>query len=86
MDRDKIKKYIEDNIASEIDRDPVLPKFTVNEGKVENFEAGGEGRRLDVDSTANSLNNLLIVPFSELNLSVNEMPVSSAGEGKCSRD
>jgi len=82
LDREKIKKYIEEKVAPEIDRDSVLPKFTVNEGKVENFEPGGEGRKLDVDMAVNSVSNLLIVPFEELNLSVNEIPVSSAGEDK----
>lgn len=81
LDKNKIKKYIEENVATEINQDYVLPKFTLNDGKVENFAPGKEGRELDVDLTVNSLAGLLTNPFEELNLSVKIIPYSNKNEG-----
>ncbi|HNY36054.1 MAG TPA: VanW family protein [Candidatus Pacearchaeota archaeon] len=81
LDKNKIKKYIEENVATEINQDYVLPKFTLNDGKVENFIPGKEGRELDIDLTVNLLAGLLTNPFEELNLSVKIIPYSNENEG-----
>jgi len=81
LDKKKVRKYVEGEIASSIDQDAVLPKFTLGEGKVENFKPGKEGRKLDVDSTVNSLSRLPIFPFKELELPVSNVPISSATSG-----
>ncbi len=77
LDKNKIKKYITEKVAAEIDQNYVLPKFTLNEGIVENFKPGKEGRVLDVDLTVNLLSELINNPFKELNLSVKILPYST---------
>ena len=74
LDKDKIREYIKENVSSEIDQTPSLPKFSFENNIIENFEPGREGRRLNIDLTVELLSNLIENPFSELDLSVEILP------------
>lgn len=49
LNDDKIKEYIEINIAPEINQRSMLPKFSFKYGVIKNFEPGQEGRIIDSD-------------------------------------
>lgn len=76
LDKEKIEKYIKENVSLKINQKALAPKFTFTNEVFENFEPGQEGRELDIDLTVELLSKLIESPFKELNLSVKEFPVS----------
>lgn len=80
LDRNKIERYIKENVVPGINQTSVLPKFTLKDGVIEKFEAGREGRELDIELTISLIENLLENPFNKLDLVVNILPFSSDGE------
>lgn len=50
LNDDKIKEYIEINVAPEINQRSMLPKFSFKYGVIKNFEPGQEGRIIDTES------------------------------------
>lgn len=69
LDRERIREYLKNNVAAEIDQDPVLPKISLSDGKVDNFQPGKEGLKLDIEPLIGTLSGLLSNPTVELNLS-----------------
>jgi len=52
---DEIKKYLEKNIASKINKDPIDARFEIENGKVTQFKASQDGIKVELDKTAQDL-------------------------------
>ena len=78
INEEKARIYIKENIASQIDQSPRLPKFNLSNGTVENFEPGREGRKLDIEKTVSILSKLIDEPFKYIDLPVEKIVLDSS--------
>lgn len=78
IDREKTEQYIKENISVQIDQTPRLPKFNLNNGLVENFQPGMEGRKLDLEKTTERLITLIEEPFKNFYLPVEKIILESS--------
>ncbi len=53
----KITSYLEENIANEIKKEMILPKFEMNNEKVTNWQTGKDGRELDIEQSLLNIKN-----------------------------
>ncbi|MCK9393617.1 VanW family protein, partial [bacterium] len=77
LDKDKISLFLKEEIASLIDIEPTMPKFSIENGKVKNFEAGSHGVSLDIDRVSNLLAGIPINNISSLDLLVKKTSAPS---------
>lgn len=52
LDSEKIKEYLRESVAPQINQEPVTPRFMMQNGKVTSWQGGASGREVDIDSTA----------------------------------
>lgn len=57
LDQEKIKEYLQINVSPEINIESQRPKFEINNGKVSNWQAGTEGREVDMEASATKIIN-----------------------------
>ncbi len=76
LDENKIAEYLKENVAPGINQRAELPKFSFQDGIVENFSPGQEGKELDIDSTV----ELIKVGTKEIELKVNALPFPESNE------
>ncbi|MFA6251987.1 MAG: VanW family protein [Candidatus Paceibacterota bacterium] len=55
LSKEKIIDYLKSNISKDININPIMPKFSIENGKVKNFIPGEGGIEIDLDAMANSL-------------------------------
>lgn len=60
LDQKKVSEVLSELIASEIDREPINAKFEIKNGKVIEFQASRDGRKLKTEETFTKLENELI--------------------------
>lgn len=75
FDEEKIKNYLTTNIAPRIDKEVILPRFEMNNGKVTNWQGGKNGRALNLDESALLIAENLKTYSSEAELKINELLV-----------
>jgi len=46
-----VKEYLEENVASEVNEEPIAAKFKIKDGRVTEFQESRDGRELDVHAT-----------------------------------
>ncbi len=74
LDREKIIGYLDREIASSVNEDPVNGKFEIKDGKVAEFQASHDGRKLSLaKSSAIIEESLVIRASSTVNLAVDEI-------------
>lgn len=59
LDFDKFKAYFEKNISIKIDEEVQSAKFRINAGKVSEFQGGKDGKKVNIEKTYETLDNLL---------------------------
>jgi len=60
LDQEKIKEYLKTEIAPEVDEENVLPRFEIKNGKVSSWQTGKDGRKVDLEASAQAITvNLL---------------------------
>jgi len=52
LDQDKIKEYLLLNVSPEVDIEAIRPRFEMKNSKVNNWQAGTDGRGVDMEATA----------------------------------
>ncbi len=66
LDKEKIIKYLEKNIAPDINREPINAKFKIEDGRVVEFQTSQNGLKLASDKTAQKIENILLNSTSTL--------------------
>ncbi|MDA3802836.1 MAG: VanW family protein [Patescibacteria group bacterium] len=77
LDEEKIRTYLEEEIAEEVKVEMVLPKFEVEEEKVKNWQVGENGRELDIDESIENIKDGFKEDKTEIFLSTNILDVES---------
>lgn len=72
LNKEKIKNYLLTNLAPQIDRLAKLPSFTIEEGKIKNWQAGKSGRKLIIETSTDKIAALLLAPENKVELIVEE--------------
>ncbi len=73
LDQEKIKEYIAAAIAHDIDKEAVLPRFEVKNGKVSSWQTGESGRAVDLEATAQAITDNLLGGKTETVLIIKEV-------------
>lgn len=60
FDQDKIKEYLSNNIAPEINKEVVLPRFEIKNGRVTSWQTGQNGSEINLDVSAKNITNALL--------------------------
>ncbi len=68
FDFDKFKTYFEKNISSKIDEEVQNAKFRISVGKVSEFQGGKDGKKVNIEKTYETLDNLLKEQKDDFNL------------------
>jgi len=68
-----LKNYLENNLAPQIDKQPTLSKFIINNGRVETFQVGANGLKLDIEKNINLINQAIITSTSTIRLALAEI-------------
>ncbi len=69
LDSDKFFLFLEDNISSEVEKEPIKPQFEFRDNKVSLFFPGQDGLRINKEKTFNNLLNAFILKdFSQVSL------------------
>jgi vancomycin resistance protein YoaR len=55
LNEEKLKEYLSDTVAPLIDREPIDPKFTITDGKVEEFQLSKDGELTNVELTISAI-------------------------------
>ncbi len=73
LDQEKIKNYIKTEIATEIDKEAILPRFEIKDGKVSGWQSGEKGRQIDLEKSAWLISDNLLKGINETSIIVNEV-------------
>ena len=57
LNQEKIKEYLQDEIADKIDIEPIDARFEVKNGRVTEFQASRDGYQVDIASSTNKIIN-----------------------------
>jgi vancomycin resistance protein YoaR len=82
LSKEKIASYLKENIAPQIDVEPIMPKFTIENGKVKNFKPGISGVSLDIESVSSLLAKIPIDNTNILDLTVKKTTAASDVKGE----
>lgn len=59
IDKKAVANFLDSEAAAKINREPVQPKFEMQDGRVRAFQVGQDGLKIDVASTANRIINAI---------------------------
>ncbi len=77
LDQEKIKTFLEQDIAPIINQPPVDPKFEINNGKVTEFKNGRDGWEIDLKTSASVIEDRLITD-QQNNIELSIVKIASA--------
>lgn len=60
LDEEKIKNFLTDKIAPEIDKEPILPRFSIVNTRLANWQTGLDGQKLNLDINAQKIKDEFI--------------------------
>ncbi len=75
LDQEKIKEYLKINVSPEIDLEVVRPRFIINNGKVDNWQAGTDGRQVNLDLSAEKITKAFLSGQRVVPIVVNDLSV-----------
>jgi len=73
LDKDKIKQYLTLNVSPKVDLEAIRPRFEINNGKVINWQTGVSGRQIDLEASANKINDDFLSGNKEINIITKEV-------------
>jgi vancomycin resistance protein YoaR len=68
LDQDKIKQYLQDFIAPELDQEALAPRFAVVDGRVTSWQNGRDGFQIDSVATAAEITSSFLSGQNKINL------------------
>ena len=77
LDETKLISYLEKDVSVDIDKEIMLPKFEIEEGRVNAWQGGQDGRKLDLEASAKKINEAFLSGTSSVSLVVNSVLVES---------
>ena len=77
LDKNKIISYLETDVAIDIDKEIMLPKFEIEGGRVNAWQSGQDGRKLDLEANALQINEAFLSGTSSIALIVNNVSAES---------
>jgi vancomycin resistance protein YoaR len=78
LDLEKIKQYLRLNAAPEIDREAIMPRFEIKNGKVINWQTGTNGRRIALEENAAKISQEFLNGQKEIFLIIKEIRVETS--------
>lgn len=72
LDQEKIKKYLETEVAPEVDEEPILPRFEIKDGKVSSWQTGQGGRIIDLEASAKAITDKILSGLNTASLIITE--------------
>ncbi|MFA6194940.1 MAG: VanW family protein [Patescibacteria group bacterium] len=73
LDQEKIKAYITAEIAPDVNKEAILPRFEVKNGKVSSWQTGENGREIDLEASAQAITRNLLSGQTETGLIIKEV-------------
>jgi len=70
---DEIANYLLTKIAPEIDKEVIQPRFEMNNGKVTSWQAGVDGRKLNIASSTEKISQAILTKQTIVNLEVEKI-------------
>lgn len=80
LNANRIKDYLEKNVAPEINQEPLAPRFMMENGKVINWQGGKNGRELDSQATAEQIINNFLSGQKKASIITRELPNEKLSE------
>jgi len=82
LDRDKIKKFITEDLSSRVDQASEEPRFKIIAGRMSSWQAGVEGRKINLDNSAEKITQeILEKGEKEIVLDLEIIPIASMEAG-----
>jgi len=81
LDPQKIEEYLKLVVAPEVDRAPLLPRFEIKNGKVNNWEPGKDGRQLNIPELALKISEEFKNGLNEVDLISEPVPANNPNSG-----
>jgi vancomycin resistance protein YoaR len=75
FDLKKIKTYLEKDISPQINQDVILPRFEIKDGKVSNWQAGKNGREINLEKSAQNIYKSLLAGSWEAEIEIKKINV-----------
>ncbi len=73
LDEMKISAYLEEAVAPVVDREAILPRFEIKDGRVTSWQAGRPGNRLDIPLSASRIAAAFLEEKKEVELATEEI-------------
>lgn len=73
LDQIKIKDYLLTNVSPQIDLEALRPRFEIKNGKVSSWQVGTNGRKLNLETTANLINEKFLTGETTIALLTEEV-------------
>lgn len=80
LDQNKIATYLTEVVAPDIDRDAILPRFEIKDGKVTSWQTGQPGYKLDTTSSAAIISSTFSDSSPEITLITEKVSPKSLAE------
>jgi vancomycin resistance protein YoaR len=72
---EKIKLYLTEHIATDVNKEATLPRFEMKNGKVSSWQSGKSGREINLEESAKLIAETLTNSQKEINIIVNEISI-----------
>lgn len=63
-----LKNYLQNDLAPQVNKEPTLPKFIIKNGRVETFQVGANGLKLDIDKNLKLIKQAVAISTSTVKL------------------
>lgn len=73
LNRDKVADYLSLNVSPEVDREAVRPRFEIKNGKVASWQAGANGRKINISSSTEKISEAFLSGEKEIYLEAEEI-------------
>ncbi len=77
LDKEKMIGYLKEKIATKIDKEIILPKFEIENGRVTAWQNGQDGRALDLEINASKIEEAFLSGTESIDLKVNNVSSES---------
>lgn len=80
LDSEKIKEYLKNYIAPQVDLEASLSRFEIKDGKVSSWQKGKSGQKLDLENNTSLINDQYLKGNNTIELVITEIPATENNE------
>ncbi len=77
LNQERIMLYLENNLSPKINKDIVLPRLEIVDGKVSDWQVGKNGKELNLKESANKITEAFLSDLFSIDLEISELEVDS---------